>query len=149
MKEISWTEVQKLPSGSLVKSVWKNREGEDDPVYYYFAVKQEKAVPQTFMSNMIGEGTLRFYPEEVAARFGDLNLACGNMVGFVYTHEGVRVSVGTVTLSVLKHFVFEPDDVSELLSTTMNLLVGYNLIKQEADDVRAKAAKPLFGRDAF
>lgn len=149
MREIPWEEVKKLPSGSLVKSIWKNREGDDDPVYYYFAVKQEKAVPQVFTSIMIGEGTLRFYPEEVAPRFGDLNLACGNMVGFVYTHEGVRVSVGTVKLSALKHFVFEPDDVSELLSTTMNLLVGYNLIKQEADDVRAKAAKPFFGRDAF
>jgi len=149
MKELSWAEVQKLPSGSLVRSVWKEREGNDDPVCYYFVVKQEAAVPQRFTSSMIGEGTLRFFPEDVAPRFGDLNLACGNMVGFVYTHEGVRVSVGTVVLSALKHFVFEPDDVSKLLSTTMNLLAGYNLIKQEADDVRAKAAKPLFGRDAF
>lgn len=149
MKAVSWEEVQKLPSGSLVRSVWKEREGNDDPVFYDFMVLQEAAVPSQFTCSMIGEGTLRFYPCEVAPQFGDFNLACGNMVGFVYTHEGQLVAVGSIVLSAMKHYVFEPANIAELLSTTMRLMAGYCTLAMESAHVCAKAAKPLYGRDAF
>ena len=149
MKEITWEEVHKLPSGSLVRSVGKEQEAENDPVCYDFVVIQEAEMPVCFTTSMIREGALQFYPEDVGARFGELNLADGNIVGFVYTHEGTSLGVGKIDLPALKHYVFEPMDVAELLATTMRLIAGYRTLAIESAQVCAKAAKPLFGRDAF